>query len=75
VWEFRAAAFNAFTGSAVRDAAGTTWVGLSMTGEVVRVARDGTTLWSARLLRRGEPATFYRAVPIGSLYGACEGCR
>ncbi len=75
VWEFRAAAFNAFTGSAVRDDAGTTWVGLSMTGEVVRVARDGTTLWTARLSRRGEPAAFYRAVPIGSLYGACEGCR
>ncbi len=69
VWEYRLDQFNAFTASAVRDADETTWVGASMFGRVYRVARDGTVLWEAALTRAGEPAQFYRAVPIRSLHG------
>lgn len=69
VWEHRVDQFNAYTGSAVRDAEGTTWVGASMFGVVQRVARDGAVLWEGRFERGGEPALFYRAVPLRSLYG------
>jgi hypothetical protein len=70
VWEFRAPAdrWNAFMGSARRDAAGMTWMGLSMLGIVDRVTADGTVDWEGRLLESGAASYFYRAVPIGSLY-------
>jgi len=70
VWEHRLDRFNEFTGSAVRDAEGTTWVGASMFGVVERVARDGAVLWRAELTSGGKPVPFYRAVPFRSLYGA-----
>jgi len=70
VWEFRPPepVFNAFTGSALRDAAGTTWVGLSYPGVIYRAAADGTVLWKATLAVGGQPPFFYRAVPVRSLY-------
>ncbi|MGC3998788.1 MAG: aryl-sulfate sulfotransferase [Anaeromyxobacter sp.] len=72
VWSFTppGGGFNQFTGSAYRDAAGTTWVGMSERGEIYRVAADGSVLWSARLLRDGQPVRFYRAVPIAGLQPA-----
>jgi hypothetical protein len=70
VWEFRSSAgFNRFSGSTFRDAEGATWVGLSAMGIVDRVGRDGAILWEGRFLLDGQPAPFYRAVPIESLYG------
>jgi len=70
VWEFRPPepVFNAFTGSALRDAAGTTWVGLSYPGVIYRAAADGTVMWKATLAAGGQPPLFYRAVPVRSLY-------
>lgn len=73
VWEHRVGRFNEYTGSAVRDPDGATWVGVSMFGVVQRVARDGAILWEGRLERAGKPAPFYRAVPFRSLYGAARG--
>jgi len=70
VWEFRppVPAFNAFTGSALRDSAGSTWVGLSYSGVIYRVGADGTISWKATLTEGGQPPLFYRAVPVRSLY-------
>lgn len=73
VWEHRLDRFNAYTGSAVRDAEGATWVGASMFGLVHRVARDGTILWQGAFEHEGRPVPFYRAVPFRSLYGALDG--
>jgi hypothetical protein len=70
VWEFRppVPVFNAFTGSALRDSAGSTWVGLSYSGVIYRVGADGTISWKATLTEGGQPPLFYRAVPVRSLY-------
>jgi hypothetical protein len=70
VWEFRppVPVFNQYTGSALRDSAGTTWIGLSYPGVIYRAGADGSVLWTATLSVNGQPPHFYRAVPIRSLY-------
>lgn len=71
VWEHRLPPerWTQYAGSARRDAEGTTWIGQATLGIVDRVAPDGGVLWEARLVRGGQPAGFYRAIPIASLYG------
>ncbi|MEZ4425101.1 MAG: aryl-sulfate sulfotransferase [Gemmatimonadota bacterium] len=71
VWEYRPdpPLFSMFVSGAERLTNGNTLVGFGVPAHIAEVTPAGSVVWSAEPRWRGQPAIFYRAHALPSLYG------